>query len=329
MAAMSNDGPMGMSHAQILERETVITRIVRAKREKVWELLTNPEHLAHWWGPEGFRTTTHSMDFRAGGQWRYTMHGPDGRDYVNIVTYLAITPNERLEFRHAGEGETTDACHQTLITLEPVGTNGEHTKVTLRGIFDSRAAMEHVIKTYGALEGGKQTLARLDEYALQRELDPDVLTISRVLRAPRELVWKVWTTREHLVAWLGSPEFVVSDATLDLRVGGAFQFCMRAGDGAQRWVRWTYREIVPNERLSVDVSFVDAQGQPVPNGPPAARSTVTFVDHAGIDRGTLVTIRRSPIDLRPESLAQYRAFLPMIEMGWKANFDRMASVLAR
>ena len=59
------------------------SRLFDAPRSLVFEAWTDPKHLAHWWGPNGFSLTTHSFDFRAGGVWRFVMHGPDGRDYQN------------------------------------------------------------------------------------------------------------------------------------------------------------------------------------------------------------------------------------------------------
>ena len=57
------------------------TRLLDAPRELVWSVWTDPKHLAQWWGPDGFRTTTSAFDFKPGGVWRFVMHGPDGRDY--------------------------------------------------------------------------------------------------------------------------------------------------------------------------------------------------------------------------------------------------------
>src|SRR6185436_11510767 len=70
------------------DREIVLTRLLGAPRELVWKVWTDPGHVAAWWGPTGFTTTTQAMEVRPGGVWRYVMHGPDGRDYKNLVTFL-------------------------------------------------------------------------------------------------------------------------------------------------------------------------------------------------------------------------------------------------
>ena len=68
-------------------REMVITRTVDAPRALVWQAWTQPQHIAAWWGPDGFRTTIHAMNVTVGGVWRFMMHGPDGTDYPNRIVY--------------------------------------------------------------------------------------------------------------------------------------------------------------------------------------------------------------------------------------------------
>ena len=66
-------------------RSIIGTRVFDAPRELVFSAFTDPKHLAEWWGPNGFTTTTHAFDLRPGGKWRFVMHGPDGRDYQNLI----------------------------------------------------------------------------------------------------------------------------------------------------------------------------------------------------------------------------------------------------
>lgn len=71
-------------------REICITRLVNAPRDLVWEVWTNPEHIRHWWGPNGFYSTIFEMDVRPGGNWEFILHGPDGRDYKNKSIYTTV-----------------------------------------------------------------------------------------------------------------------------------------------------------------------------------------------------------------------------------------------
>src|ERR1700739_1087034 len=71
-------------------RSIIGTRVFDAPRDLVFSVWTDPKHLAQWWGPNGFTTTTYSFDFRPGGTWRFVMHGPDGRDYQNLINFEEI-----------------------------------------------------------------------------------------------------------------------------------------------------------------------------------------------------------------------------------------------
>src|SRR6185312_10531333 len=72
------------------DREIIISRVVDAPRELVWQAWTDPKHVVKWWGPRGFSDTTRKMDFRVGGVWEHTMHGPDGTNYPNKSTFKEI-----------------------------------------------------------------------------------------------------------------------------------------------------------------------------------------------------------------------------------------------
>lgn len=82
------------------DRTIVVSRMIDAPRELVFEAFTEVRHLSQWWGPSGFTTTTASFQFRAGGVWNFTMHGPDGTDYPEWITFVEITPPERITLRH-------------------------------------------------------------------------------------------------------------------------------------------------------------------------------------------------------------------------------------
>ena len=82
------------------DREINIVRVIAAPVAKVFAAFSDPKGMAKWWGPNGFTTTTHKMDFRVGGSWTYTMHGPDGTDYPNHVSYTAIEPGHTIAYDH-------------------------------------------------------------------------------------------------------------------------------------------------------------------------------------------------------------------------------------
>lgn len=67
------------------DREIILSRKLNAPIELVWEVWTKPEHIANWWGPDGFTNTINIMDVVNGGEWNLVMHGPDGTDYKTEV----------------------------------------------------------------------------------------------------------------------------------------------------------------------------------------------------------------------------------------------------
>jgi uncharacterized protein YndB with AHSA1/START domain len=137
------------------------TRLLDAPRQLVWSVWTDPKHLSQWWGPNGFRTTTSAFEFKAGGVWRFVMHGPNGRDYQNRITFDEIVKPERIAYHHGGDDDVEPVQFRTVVTFDDLGAK---TRVTLRGVFPSAEERKRVIWEYGADKGLVQTLARLDEY---------------------------------------------------------------------------------------------------------------------------------------------------------------------
>jgi len=142
------------------DQELVFTRLFNAPRELVFDAWTKPEHLAQWFGPDGFTLTTHSMEVKKNGIWNYTMHGPDGRNYPNKVIYLEILKPEKIVYRHMGEEPGVEPV--SFVTTVEFKKEGNKTALTMTMVFNSAEELQRVVKEYGAIEGAKQTLARLD-----------------------------------------------------------------------------------------------------------------------------------------------------------------------
>lgn len=143
------------------ERELVLQRELPFARELVWTALSDPAHVNNWWGPDGFRNERVSLDFRVGGEWTYDMVGPDGTRYPNRSVFKEIVPPARLVYEH-GDGERM--WFETTVTLEETATG---TLLTLRQVFPSRQERDEVVRKSGAIEGGKQHLAKLETYVRQ------------------------------------------------------------------------------------------------------------------------------------------------------------------
>jgi uncharacterized protein YndB with AHSA1/START domain len=312
------------SMAESKDRELVFTRMFDAPRELVWKAWTEPQHVSQWWGPRGFTTTIHEMDVRPGGVWRQTMHGPDGIEYPNESVFVEVVKPERVSYTLTG-GKEGDPVHQ----LEQTWTfeaQGDKTKLTLRMLFPSPAALEHVVKTFGAVEGATQTLDRLGEHLpTMSEKDNYVagdkereVVITRVFDAPRELVFKAWTDPKIMKEWYGPKMFTNTVCELDVRVGGAWRIVMRGPDGAEYPGRGVYREIVKPERLVFTSEATDKDGKVILAG----LATVTFFEENG---KTKLTLR-----VRATAMVDYAvAYLGGMEAGWSQSLDGLAEELAR
>ena len=142
------------------EREIVVARTIDAPRELVFEAFTEVRHLSRWWGPEGFTTTTSAFDFRVGGEWDFVMHGPDGTDYDEFITWTEITPPERIALLH-GESRDDPNAFESVLTFEPVD---RATRLEMRTVFSTQELRDEAVEKYHAVEGGRQTLANLAAY---------------------------------------------------------------------------------------------------------------------------------------------------------------------
>ena len=145
------------------DKEIYITRVFDAPRELLWEAMTNPKHVVNWWGPRGFTTTIETMDFRVGGEWKHTMRGPDGAEYPNHSIFKEIVKPEKIVYSHGGHKKGgPEVSFISTWTFDELGKN--KSRVSIRMVFADAEKRNFVVKEFGAIEGGKQTLERLAEY---------------------------------------------------------------------------------------------------------------------------------------------------------------------
>jgi len=142
-------------------REIVTKRLLNAPRELVFKVWTEPEHIAQWYGPNGFTNTVHEMDVKPGGVWRFMMHGPNGMEFPNKIVYTEVVRPERLSFQHSSEDEKNPVSFDVIVTFE---AQGDKTMLTMRSIFPSIEERTRVVKEVGAIEGAIQTIDKLEAY---------------------------------------------------------------------------------------------------------------------------------------------------------------------
>jgi len=157
MTTTRNDKP---AQGATADREIVISRVIDAPRELVFEAFTEVRHLSQWWGPEGFTTTTSAFEFRVGGEWVFVMHGPDGTDYREWIAWTEITPPQRIALLH-GEFQGDPNAFEAVITF---AAEGAGTRIEMRTVFPNKELRDQAVEKYHAIEGGQQTLGNLAAY---------------------------------------------------------------------------------------------------------------------------------------------------------------------
>ena len=295
------------------DSELLFTRILDAPRELVFKAWTDPRHLTHWWGPTGFTTTVHEMDLRPGGIWRLTMRGPDGRDYNNRIVFQEVLKPERLVYRHEPEEGSEPVRFETTVTF---AAEGCQTRLTMRMLFPSEKSRDHVVEKYGAVEGGKQTLARLEAH-LPSMVVKELIT-TRIFDAPRELVFQAWTERERLQRWWGPRGFTVPRCDVDARPGGAIRIDMRAPNGVVYPMIGTYLEIAAPERLVFTSSALDRNDE-------ALFEVLNVVSFEAEGEKTKLTLRA----IVTSATSQAAKHLDGMNQGWSETLDRLGEEVAR
>jgi uncharacterized protein YndB with AHSA1/START domain len=160
--------------------------------------------------------------------------------------------------------------------------------------------------------------------------EPFEFVTTRVLNAPRELVWKAWTEPERLMRWFSPKGFTNISSKLDLRVGGTYHYGLRMPDGGEMWGKFIYREIVPPERLVHIVHFSDAKGgmtrHPMaPTWPLKMLSTITLEVQGN---KTLLTVRSAAFEATDEEVRTFEQGRESMKMGWGGTIDQLEAYLA-
>lgn len=140
-------------------RSMRVTKILSAPIGQVWEVWTKPEHIAAWWGPNGFTNTIHKMDVAAGGEWRMTMLGPDGKTYLNKSMFVEIVPHKKIVFQHFNPN------YMATIIFEPTE---KETFMEWTMLFETIELFETVVNVFKADEGLNQNVEKLETYLKQK-----------------------------------------------------------------------------------------------------------------------------------------------------------------
>lgn len=148
---------MSTQRAEVLRLR--LERMIRAKRERVFEPWTRPEHLKQWSAPEGLTIGEGELDLRVGGRWRVVMLEANGTRHVAFGTYREVTPPARLVYTHAwlrDDGDGDESTPETVDTVEFHQENGATRVVLMQEGFATRGSRD------GHEQGWASTLNRLE-----------------------------------------------------------------------------------------------------------------------------------------------------------------------
>jgi uncharacterized protein YndB with AHSA1/START domain len=307
--------------------QIITTRLIAAPRKLVWKALTTPEHLKHFWGPDGFTNTFRTYDLRVGGQALFTMHGPDGTDWPNRFIFLTVDPPRLLRWDHDNGGEGP-VDHKFVGELELTDEAGK-TRIELRMTESSIAARDAVAQY--AVAGGQQNLDRLAAFVAPMADEKNRFVIERSFPVSQARLFKACTDVNEMMQWDAPGGMTTIKAEQDLRPGGTYHYGLASGDGNEMWGKVTYKEITPPSRLVYLQSFSDAQGgltrHPMaPQWPLEMVTVMEFIPEGEMQ--TKLKISWVYAGIEDSEGETFRAAHDGMKGGWTGWFDSLAAYLS-
>lgn len=255
-----------------------IIRFFDAPASLVFAAWTDRQHVIKWLAPIGFVVTHAEADVRPGGAWKSCMRSPQGEDLWVGGVYQQVIPDARLVFTHAWLDPQGNPRHTTLVEMLLEESDGK-TRMTFRqGEFMSIESRD------GHVGGWSESFDKLQALLLGTQMDssgtpletsdinPDrEIVYTRLLDAPRELVFSMWTDAAHLDKWWGPRGFTTTTSEIDVRTGGRWRHVMRGPDGQEFPNDIRYVEVNRPRRIIYEhvlwpfftavVTFLDVNGK--------------------------------------------------------------------
>lgn len=303
----------------------ITTRVINAPRELVFKVLTDPNHIAEYWGPNGFTNTIKSMDVKPGGQWLYTMHGPDGTDWPNRIIYRTVEPPRLLTFDHDNGGDGPND-HRFKGEIE-LWDEGGKTRIELRMIEKNIEARDAIVGY--ATEGGRQNLDRLAAHIDVLQAAPkDAFIISRSFPVSRQRLYEACSNADELLKWFSPRGAKSIKAELDLRPGGTFFYGNQMPDGSIIYGKSLYVEILPNEKIVYYNRFSDEQGNIIshpmaPTWPMELHTTFLFADEGKTNSHLTIIWNYDGSD--PIQKATFMNAMVGMRGGWTGTLDGLTN----
>jgi uncharacterized protein YndB with AHSA1/START domain len=306
--------------------EIKLKRVYDAPVKMVWDAWVEPGQVAQWWGPRGFTITSHGKDIKTGGFWHYTMHGPDGVDYVNKTKYLEVIPYAKMVYDHGGNDEQKPLFRVTVLFKEAGGKT--HMDMTM-----ALPSPEALDQTRAIIKkaNGESTWDRLAEYLEKESSKKELFFINRVFTASKETLFDLFTNPDHVARWTPPKGFTMKFIRAEIKPGGEGFYSMapEAG-GLALYGKTKYLELERPNRLVYTQQFCDAEGKVVrhpmsPTWPETMLTTVLFTAEA--EDQTRVTLSWEPVDGAPVEIETFVKARSGMTGGWTGSFDKLEEYL--
>ncbi len=306
--------------------QIITTRVIAAPRELVWKVLTTPEHLKYFWGPDGFTNSFTKYDLRVGGEALFTMHGPDGKDWPNRFRFLTIDPPNLLVWNHDGGNDDGHRFKGELELFE----EGSKTRVELR-LNEASIEARDAIGKY-AIIGGIQNIERLAAYVAPMADPLNKFEIERVFPVSQKRLFDVCSQVEHLKHWMSPAGMTTIKATQDLKPGGHYHYGIASPEGNEMWGMVNYKEITPNSRLVYAQNFSNRDGgvtaHPMaPNWPMEMVTILDFIPEA--ENQTRLKITWINARISDEEAKTFKSAHAGMKQGWTGSLDKLYEYLTK
>ena len=305
--------------------ELHLTRIYDASLERVWAAWVDPAQVAQWWGPRGFTITTVRKDVRTGGDWLYTMYGPDGVDYPNHTHFLEVKPYQSMVYDHGGFEDRPPMFRVQVSFKDQSGK----TQMKMKMIFPSAEAATEA-RTMIKKVHGDSTWDRLAEYLEKQNSGKEIFVINCSFDANINTMFKVWTDPNHVMQWTPPTGFTGRYLKADIRTGGE-SFYEMSGNGFSMYGKAKYLELVAPTQLVYTQIFTDQEGNVsrhpmAPTWPETMKTTVTFSEESA--HQTRVTIQWEVYGYAtPEEHNTFNGAKAGMTMGWTGSFNKLDNYL--
>jgi uncharacterized protein YndB with AHSA1/START domain len=307
--------------------EIKIIREYDAPVKSVWDAWANPEEAAQWWGPRGFTITTHSKDLKVGGNWTYTMHGPNGVDYPNRTDYFEVEPLKKLVYDH-GAAEGQKPLFRVVVTFTEYGTK---TKMDMSMILPTPEAAERT-RSFIKDAGGDATWDRLAEYLEKKISGKDKFVINRSFETSIERMFEMWTDPQQFSQWIAPTGFNTEYKRANITPGGSSFYCMTNGQ-IKMYGRAEYKKIEKPNVIVYTQQFCD-ENENITRHPMAATwpETMLTAIHLTTEEPnrTRVTITWEPYGtVTAEELQTFIGARGGMTQGWTGSLDKLEEHLLK